>query len=161
MPTKLFYHSFQKDKASRGIKWDGKTLVNQDRDSLLKQKQRLYGEAKENKIFSSSHWQMMSSHFLRSRASVCIAVAPENKGHNNKHPPFTLFFLLDVVLRRYHMDGISLWSGWVSCFGYVPFQDFAHHHRTDEGECWRHTLMLWEHCSAVARTREYYPHLSS
>lgn len=69
-----------------------------------------------------------------------MAVAPENKGHNNKHPPLTLFFLLDVVRRRWLLDGIPLWSGWVLCLGDGPSQDFARHLCTGEGESWRHSL---------------------
>ena len=58
--------------------------------------------------------------------------------------------------------GISLWSVWVSCPGSVPSQDLAHPQPTGEGGNFGETaLMLWEHCSAGAKTLVCYQHRSS
>jgi len=66
-----------------------KKLVGQDNGNLLKQKQRQCAKQRKTKyLFSISHQQMMSSHFLGSGALVHTAVAPGDKSHNNKcHPP--------------------------------------------------------------------------
>lgn len=51
MPTKLLCQSLpQQDRVGR--KEDGKNLVGQDKVNLIKQKQMLHVEAKENKIYS-------------------------------------------------------------------------------------------------------------
>jgi len=50
MPTKQFYHSpSQQDSGAR--KEDGKTLLDQDKGSLIKLKERPCLEAKENRTF--------------------------------------------------------------------------------------------------------------
>jgi len=61
-----------------------KNLMGQDKDSLRKQsKGRAWKQRKTKDLFSTSHQQAMSSHFPRSRASVYVVVALENK-HCNK-----------------------------------------------------------------------------
>ena len=50
VPTKLLYHC-PPQQDSRGENKRGKKLVGQDKDSLIKQKQRLRVEEKENKRF--------------------------------------------------------------------------------------------------------------
>jgi len=52
-----------------------------------KKKQRLCVEIKQKKkkkLFSTSHQQVMSSHFWGSKASVCVAAAWEGKRLTNK-----------------------------------------------------------------------------
>ena len=105
----------------------------------------------------------MSSHFPRSRTSVHVAVALEDKHCNNECSPLLLLLALsfycwaDVI-----WYGISPLSVWVSCPGYVPSQDLAH-----LSACWwgdnagETALMLCEHRLAVAKTLACYQHLSS
>lgn len=60
------------------IRW--KKLMGQDKGSLIKQKQRLCVDAKENKrLIAYSHQQAMSSYFLGRTASVHVAISPEGK----------------------------------------------------------------------------------
>lgn len=69
----------------RGRKSNGKKLWVEIK--AVSRKKRSYVEAKENIIFSTSHQQTMSSHFLGSRASAQVAVALEEKHLHNKCPP--------------------------------------------------------------------------
>jgi len=62
--------------------------MGQDKGSLIKQKQSCMGKQMKSKdLFSTSHQQVMSSHFLGSRASVRVAAALEDKCHNKECPP--------------------------------------------------------------------------
>jgi len=49
-------------------------------------------------LFSTSHQQVISSHFLGSRASIHVAVALKDKSHNNEcPPPFLLAFIAEQI----------------------------------------------------------------
>jgi len=65
-----------------------------DKVNLIKHKQRSCTEEEKPKdLFFNSHQQVMSSHLPGSRASVCVAVAPEDKSDNNECLPHFLLFL--------------------------------------------------------------------
>lgn len=71
--------------------------MDQDKSSLIKQ--RPIVEAKENKIFLLYFTTLcLSAHFMGSRASVPVTVAPEDKCCNNKCPTF--FFLLAFITKQ-------------------------------------------------------------
>lgn len=66
----------------------------QDKGSLVKQKQRLCAEAKENAyLFSTSYQQVMSTHLPGGKASVCVAVALEDECYSNECPTLFIFLL--------------------------------------------------------------------
>lgn len=73
-------------------------------------------------LFSASHQQVISGHFLGSRTSVCAVIALEEKCHNNKcHPSsFHLDFLPEQMS---HSLKNTFGQFWVSCPGCVPSQD--------------------------------------
>jgi len=48
-------------------------------------------KAKQKDLFSTSHQQVISKHFLGSRAPVHVAVASEDKHLNNEGPPRNLY----------------------------------------------------------------------
>ena len=77
-------------------------------------------------------------------------------------PSSSSFLLAFIAEHDVIWYGISLWSLWVSCPGYVPSQDLAHPQPTGEGgNAGERALTLCEHCSAIAKTLVCYRHLSS
>lgn len=59
-----------------------KPLMGKDKDSLILQKQDHVQKQRETKdLFSASYQQVMSSHFLGTKTSAHVAVAPEDKFH--------------------------------------------------------------------------------
>ena len=70
--------------------------------------------------------RQISSHLLRSRASVQVVVPSEDKLHNHKCPPSSSFPPPFIAKHDVIWSGISLWSVWVSCPGCVPSQSLAH-----------------------------------
>ena len=77
----------------------------------------------------------MSGRFPGSRASVCVAIASEDKHCKNECPSFLLLFLLAVIAEQmlYGME-YTLGQFWVSCPDSVPSQNPAHPWPAGEGE---------------------------
>ena len=104
-------------------------------------------------IFSSFHQQVIPKHFLGSRAPVCATIALEDKCLYNKvPPPLSSFLLAFIAEHNIICYGISLWSLWVSCPGYISSQHLADPQPAGLwGEVGETTSMAREHCSAVPK----------
>ena len=57
----------------------------------------MWKRRKTKDLFFTLHQQVMSSHFLGIRASVCIAVAPEDKHRNNECSSSSSFLLAFIA----------------------------------------------------------------
>lgn len=117
-----------------------KELVGQDESSLIKKQQRSYMEAKMNKWFYSLlpiGRLVITSHFL---ASTALVLQKTNAA-----------FTAEQVPSWY---GISLCSGWISCFGCASSQTLAHasaYCPLERGQFGKTALVLCQHCTAVAK----------
>lgn len=89
------------------IRW--KKLMSQDKGGLIKQKQRLCVDAKENKrLIAYSHQQAMSSYFLGRTASVHVAISPEGKCIMMNVPHLLLALSFTAEQMSYVMEYPSL-----------------------------------------------------
>lgn len=128
-----------------------KTLMGQDKDSSIREKERPHMEARETTedSFSSSHQQAMSSHFPGSRASVHIVVALKGIRNVLRPPPFSLLLLLSrcPVVWNVPLDSWGPLSQLCPLPQILPISSLLLRE-----ECWRGSLDAAEHCSAVAKS---------
>lgn len=116
----------------------------------------LWAEAKQKKVLSTSHQQVMSSHFLGSRALVNAVVALEEKSLNNEYTAIRSPALLHSPISFYCWPQHPVvWSVWVSCPSWVPSQPLVHPQPTG-GElerqpwcCVRTTQQYPKHCCGI------------
>lgn len=81
-------------------------------------------KGKYKHVFSTSHYQVMSSHSTGKKASVCVVVVLEGK-----YPPFP-FLLTFIAKHDVIWHEIPLQSAWIRCSGCVSSKHFAYRNPT-------------------------------
>lgn len=117
--------------------------------------------SKGKDLFSTSHQEVMSIHFLGSWASVHVVVVPVDKPHNNKCPSSCFFVLAFISEQTSYGPEYPFGQFGSAVLAVSSPRILSTPSLLGRRECCRDRPDAVEQCSAVAKTVVCYQHLAS